>query len=119
MGNFSFNEPPNLPQAGAFISLDEVSFAYGASERVLFENVTLCVDNNQARIAVLGPNGVGKTTLLRLVAGELAPVRGLRTQNRLASIGYFSQHAVQELPEDESALSYMRSVFAACSSGRP
>jgi ATP-binding cassette subfamily F protein 3 len=70
------------------LSLENVGMSFG--ERLLFSEVTLTLTHGQ-RVALIGPNGEGKTTLLRIIAGELAPTSG---QVRLGSgvkLGYFAQ----------------------------
>lgn len=70
------------------LSLENVGMAFGSHP--LFNGVNLTLTHGQ-RVALIGPNGEGKTTLLRLIAGELAPTSG---QIRLGSgvkLGYFAQ----------------------------
>ena len=52
---------------------------FGAN--TLFKNVTFSIDSN-ARIGLVGPNGVGKTTLLKIMTGEQEPTRGEFTVNK-------------------------------------
>ncbi len=54
-------------------------------------------------MAVRGPNGIGKTTLLRLLTGQLEPQIGKITTNPQLNIGYFSQE-LEQLPEDQTLL---------------
>jgi ATP-binding cassette subfamily F protein 3 len=56
------------------------------------------------RIGLLGPNGAGKSTLIKLLAGELAPTAGLRTEGKGLAIGYFAQHQIEQLRSDESPI---------------
>jgi len=66
----------------------------GFGERLLFSNVNLTLTHGQ-RIAFIGPNGMGKTTLLRLITGELAPLKGKIHLGAGVNMGYVSQE--QEL----------------------
>ena len=66
----------------------------GFGERLLFSNVNLTLTHGQ-RIAFIGPNGMGKTTLLRLIIGELSPLNGQIHLGSGVKMGYVSQE--QEL----------------------
>jgi ATP-binding cassette subfamily F protein 3 len=65
---------PSPPSGRAVLRLDDVSFGY-AGQPPLFSEVILDVRDSE-RIAVVGPNGTGKTTLLRLIAGQISPQTG-------------------------------------------
>ena len=56
------------------------------------------------RIGLLGANGAGKSTLLKAIAGTLAPLAGKRHRRKTLAIGYFAQHQVEQLRDDESPL---------------
>ena len=60
-----------------------------------------------ARIGLLGPNGAGKSTLVRLLAGELAPLRGERICPRDLQVGYFAQHQLEQLDPAASPLQHL------------
>ena len=62
------------------------------------------------RIGLLGPNGAGKSTLLKAVAGTLAPRTGERITAQALKIGYFAQHQVEQLREDESPLWHLSKI---------
>jgi ATP-binding cassette, subfamily F, member 3 len=70
------------------LQVAEVSFGYGASR--LFEGVTFSVEAGE-RVALVAPNGGGKTTLLRLVTGELGPDAGSVVVRREVRVGYYRQ----------------------------
>lgn len=86
--NFEKLSPPIL-------QLDEVDFCY-APDRPLFSGLNLSADL-ESRICIVGENGAGKTTVLKLLMGELTPVGGVRQAHRNLKIGYFSQHHVDQL----------------------
>jgi ATPase subunit of ABC transporter with duplicated ATPase domains len=84
-------------KAGSFaaqtlLRMVHVDFAYstGQDRVALFQDVDLSVDRGD-RLAVLGQNGVGKSTLLKLMIGHLTPTSGEVKWNPQAKIGYFSQ----------------------------
>jgi len=74
------------------LRLEDVSMGFG--ERLLFSNVNLTLTHGR-RIALIGPNGMGKTTLLRLITGELTPLKGKIHLGAGVKMGYVSQE--QEL----------------------
>lgn len=86
--NFEKLSPPIL-------QLDEVEFYYTADKR-LFSGLNLSADL-ESRICIVGENGAGKSTILKLLMGELTPVNGVRQAHRNLKIGYFSQHHVDQL----------------------
>uniref|UniRef100_G3NLE7 ATP-binding cassette sub-family F member 3 n=2 Tax=Gasterosteus aculeatus aculeatus TaxID=481459 RepID=G3NLE7_GASAC len=86
--NFEKLSPPIL-------QLDEVEFYY-SPDRPLFSGLNVSADL-ESRICIVGENGAGKTTVLKLLMGELTPVGGVRQSHRNLKIGYFSQHHVDQL----------------------
>ncbi|UFJ42579.1 ABC-F type ribosomal protection protein [Brevibacillus humidisoli] len=74
--------------AHTLVRLDQVRFAY--SGEPLFEGLNLSV-NRGDRIAVIGPNGTGKSTLLKLITGNLSPQEGSVYLHPQTAIGYFEQ----------------------------
>ena len=59
------------------------------------------------RLGLLGPNGAGKSTLIKTLAGELDPSSGRRVAGHGLEIGYFAQHQVEQLRDDESPLQHL------------
>ncbi len=70
------------------LTLSDVSMAFG--HQVLFRNVSLTLTHSQ-RVALIGPNGTGKTTLLRLITQELAPTTGMIHLGQGVKLGYLAQ----------------------------
>ena len=79
-----------------------ISFAYDP-ESPLFSDLSFSVGPYD-RIGVVGPNGKGKTTLLRTLAGRLAPLSGEIAQNATAAVGYYAQANVGSLDEERTVL---------------
>ena len=72
------------------LSAYNVSMAFG--DRTLFRDVCFDVGERE-RVALVGPNGTGKTTLFRLITGELEPTEGQIVKSRSVTLGYMEQHA--------------------------
>ncbi|KAF9933032.1 hypothetical protein FBU30_006707 [Linnemannia zychae] len=99
------------------LSLNNVTYSYpGAAERKngpVIQNVSLSL-HPSSRIALLGPNGCGKSTLMSLLSGEAAPTSGtVERFSSLVKIGYFSQHNVDKLDgyATKSAVQYLMDEF--------
>jgi ATP-binding cassette subfamily F protein 3 len=91
------------------IALDGVSVGYDPKRPVL-NRVTLRLDDDD-RIALLGANGNGKSTLVKLLAGKLPPFSGQITRAEKLSVGYFAQHQLDELDGEASAYSHSRKLM--------
>jgi ATP-binding cassette, subfamily F, member 3 len=91
------------------IAVDGVSVGYDPKNPVL-NRVTLRIDNDD-RIALLGSNGNGKSTLVKLLANRLAPFSGKITRADKISIAYFAQHQLDELNEDGSPYDHVRKLM--------
>jgi ATP-binding cassette subfamily F protein 3 len=91
------------------IAVDAVSVGYDPKNPVL-NRVTLRIDNDD-RIALLGSNGNGKSTLVKLFANRLAPFSGKITRADKLSIAYFAQHQLDELNEDGSPYDHVRKLM--------
>ncbi|MGL3109945.1 ABC-F family ATP-binding cassette domain-containing protein [Bradyrhizobium sp. BR 1432] len=91
------------------IAVDNASVGYDPATPVL-NRVTLRIDNDD-RIALLGANGNGKSTLVKLLAGRLASFSGRVTRADKLSIAYFAQHQLDELNEDASAYDHVRKLM--------
>ncbi|MGJ4913185.1 ABC-F family ATP-binding cassette domain-containing protein [Bradyrhizobium sp. HKCCYLRH2060] len=91
------------------IAVDNASVGYDPAQPVL-NRVTLRIDNDD-RVALLGANGNGKSTLVKLLAGRLAPFSGKVTRADKLSIAYFAQHQLDELDETGSPYSHVRKLM--------
>jgi len=72
------------------VSVDKLSFSYPGPDGEVLKNLTVNIEAGE-RVAVIGPNGVGKTTLMRCLAGELTPSAGRITWVENAQPGYMPQ----------------------------
>ena len=89
------------------ISLSKLSMAFG--ERTLFEDMSFEVEARD-KVGLIGRNGVGKTTLFKLICGELEPTSGVIACERGLNIGYMEQHACSN--SSRSIYDELESVFA-------
>lgn len=104
---FTFRNPK--PMAPPIVRLADVDLGYVDGKPVL-RNVNLRIDEED-RIAVLGPNGEGKSTLVKSIAGRLAPLRGSVFKHKKLKIAYFAQHQLDELRPNETALDHVRALM--------
>ncbi|WP_040610204.1 ABC-F family ATP-binding cassette domain-containing protein [Oceaniovalibus guishaninsula] len=102
---FTFPEPEEL--SPPIVNLESASVGYG--DRVVLGKMTLRIDQDD-RIALLGRNGEGKSTLSKLLAGKLDPMGGRLTKSSKLRVGYFAQHQVDELHIDETPIDHLRRV---------
>lgn len=108
--NFRFPETGKLPPP--VISFSDVSFSYsGKPENYLYRNLEFGV-HMDSRIALVGPNGVGKSTLLKMMIGELDAVEGRVSRHPGLRIGRYHQHSVDQLDLNASPIEYMQRRFA-------
>jgi ATP-binding cassette subfamily F protein 3 len=100
---------PEKTLSPPIIAVDNVSVGYDPKKPVL-DRVTLRIDTDD-RIALLGSNGNGKSTLVKLLAGKLPPFSGHVTRADKLSVGYFAQHQVDELNLDGSPYDHVRKLM--------
>ena len=98
-GNVKLNLDAGERSGKLVAELENVSKAYG--EKVLIKNFSTRILRGD-RIGLLGPNGVGKTTLLKIILGELKPDSGTITQGTKQTVAYFDQ--MREQLDDEATL---------------
>jgi len=102
---FTFPEPEEL--SPPIISLEGASTGYG--DTVILRGMTLRIDQDD-RIALLGRNGEGKSTLSKMLSGRLPVIDGKMTSSSKLRIGFFAQHQVDELYIDETPLQHLQRV---------
>ncbi len=99
---FVFPEPNKL--APPMLSLDGVDIGYDG--KPVLSGVSLRIDMED-RIALLGTNGNGKSTLAKLLAGRLAPLRGRQFRTGQLRVGYFAQHQEEDLVASETPYDHL------------
>ncbi|CEP24220.1 unnamed protein product [Cyberlindnera jadinii] len=110
---FRFSEVEKLPPP--VLSFDDISFAYdGKPEHNLYEHLSFGVDMD-SRIALVGPNGVGKSTLLKIMTGELQAQSGRVSRHTHIKVGVYSQHSADQLDLTKSPLEFVRDKFSSVS----
>ena len=85
---FDYDERDKLHRQA--VEIENLSFAYEGSDRKIFNNLGLTITAGE-RVAVIGENGVGKTTFLKLLMGEVQPQFGTLKWAEKAKLGYYSQ----------------------------
>ncbi|GAV68690.1 ABC_tran domain-containing protein/ABC_tran_2 domain-containing protein [Cephalotus follicularis] len=105
---FEFPTPDDRP-GPPIISFSDASFGYPGGP-LLFKNLNFGIDLD-SRIAMVGANGIGKSTILKLIAGELQPSSGTIFRSAKVRIAVFSQHHVDGLDLSSNPLLYMMRCF--------
>ncbi|XP_073167222.1 ATP-binding cassette sub-family F member 1 isoform X3 [Lepidochelys kempii] len=104
---FTFPNPPSL--SPPILGLHGVVFGY-EGQQLLFKSLDFGIDM-ESRICIVGPNGVGKSTLLLLLTGKLTPTRGEMRKNHRLKIGFFNQQYADQLNMQETATEYLQRNF--------
>ena len=64
-----------------------------------------------SRIALVGPNGVGKSTFLNLLMGKVEPTKGERSANHRVRVGFYNQHSADQLDTTKTPVEYLSSKY--------
>jgi ATP-binding cassette, subfamily F, member 3 len=100
---FSFTQPKKA-QAMPMITFEDVSVGYG--DHVVLRRITDRIDPDD-RIALIGPNGNGKSTFAKLLAGDLKPMTGQMRRGKGLEIAYFAQHQMDKLKPGDTPLEHV------------
>ncbi len=100
---FSFRAPSSTPEP--LLAMTAINAGYG--EKPILHDVSLTIRPGE-RLGLLGRNGTGKSTLIKLLAGELQALSGKRVEGKDLNIGYFAQHQLEQLRSKESPLQHMQ-----------
>jgi len=103
--SFEFREPLKAPDP--LLVLDGVSTGYG--DKAVLSGIDYSL-RSEGRYGLLGVNGACKSTFIKTVAGVLKPLSGEATFNKGLQIGYFAQHQVEMLREEESPLWHLKRI---------
>ncbi|XP_063966261.1 ATP-binding cassette sub-family F member 1-like [Lytechinus pictus] len=104
---FTLPNPPTL--SPPILGIYNVTFGY-PNQPKLFVNCDFGVDM-KSRVAIVGPNGVGKSTFLNLLKGELEPLIGEVRKNHRLRVGSYSQHSADQLTMDVSPVEYLQTKY--------
>ena len=103
--SFSFPKPNNL--GTSMLTINKVDAGY--NEIPILKNINLSISND-SRSALVGANGNGKSTLIKLIAGNLDPMKGSIIKKKNLKIGYFAQHQADELDLDKTGYQVLSEI---------
>jgi ATP-binding cassette subfamily F protein 3 len=108
--SFEFREPLRAPNP--LLVLEDADAGYRdktAGKNTVLRDINFSLQSEQ-RYGLLGINGAGKSTLIKTIAGELKPLKGTALFNKGLAIGYFAQHQVEMLRDDQSPLWHLQKI---------
>ncbi len=105
---FKFPEAEKVA-ASPIIALENADVGYETGKPIL-RNLSLRIDNDD-RIALLGSNGNGKSTLAKLISGRLKPEGGTLTLSPALKVAFFAQHQLDDLVPDDNAIEHVRKLM--------
>ena len=103
--SFEFEQPAHLPNP--LLRMDGVFLAYG--DHIILKNINLSLGNG-VRFGLLGVNGSGKSTFIKALAGSLQPAAGQIIRSDKLNIGYFAQHQLDILRDDQSPVWHIQQL---------
>lgn len=116
---FKFEDPGELQPP--ILGVKNVSFRYSDKGPWIFQKIDFGINMpsedddaevvSSSRVAILGPNGVGKSTFLKLLSGEIEPTSGEVERNRKARIAKFDQHSGEHLTGEDTPTQYLMNLF--------
>ncbi|CAL1699893.1 unnamed protein product [Somion occarium] len=107
---FHFEDVTKLPPP--ILAFNDVAFSYsGKKEDYLYKDLSFGIDM-ESRIAIVGQNGTGKSTLLNLITGALQPCEGTISRHVNLKLAKYSQHSADQLPYDKAPIEHLQSLYA-------
>jgi ATP-binding cassette subfamily F protein 3 len=103
--SFEFREPLRAPNP--LLVLEDAAVGYG--DKTVLSDINFSLQSDQ-RYGLLGVNGAGKSTMIKTIAGELKPTQGTALFNKGLSVGYFAQHQVEMLRDDQSPAWHLQRI---------
>ena len=103
--SFEFESPAHLPNP--LLKLDQANLGYG--ETIVLHDISLSLESG-ARYGLLGVNGSGKSTFIKALAGELNLQAGQMVKSDKLNIGYFAQHQLDTLRDDQSPVWHIQQL---------
>lgn len=100
---------PRPPMAPPLVRIVDADLGY-EEEKPVLRKVSLRIDQDD-RIAILGPNGEGKSTLVKAIAGRLKPLAGNVYKHKKLDIAYFAQHQLDELKPEQTPYDHVRALM--------
>lgn len=91
-----------------YIQIKDISFSYG--DRIIIKNLDMLI-TDKTRISIIGPNGCGKTTLMKIIYGALEPKLGEIILANNLRISYFNQHSIENLPSNLTPIEYLQQKY--------
>merc|ERR1712228_253336 len=105
-------EFPDVGQLEEYVCLmEDVCFKYPNMDNMLLTNVNMVLDTD-SRVGMIGANGVGKSTIVKLIMDKLEPISGECRCNRQARIALFTQYHMDQLNLEQSAVEFLCERFA-------
>jgi ATP-binding cassette subfamily F protein 3 len=108
--SFEFRDPLKAPNP--LLVLEDVNAGYHMAEgpdKLVLRDISFSLQSGE-RYGLLGINGAGKSTLIKTIAGELPPLAGQAIFNKGLAVGYFAQHQIEMLRNDESPLWHLARI---------
>ena len=102
---FEFAAPEHLPNP--LLKMEHADLGYGAE--TILQNINLSLENG-ARFGLLGVNGSGKSTFIKALSGSLKPQNGQIIRSDKLNIGYFAQHQLDTLRDDQSPVRHIQKL---------
>jgi len=103
--DFSFGLPGKIPNP--LLTLEQADIGYG--QTIIIQQASLSISPGD-RIGLLGANGAGKSSLIKVLAGDMLPLTGKRLEAEALKTGYFAQHQLEQLRLDESPLWHLQQL---------